>query len=274
MSEKQFKLAICQIRTELEQEETMIKAEAMVREAAAAGARFVCLPEMFNCPYTRHYFKLYAKLGHEETVARMSGWAKENGVYLIGGSICELEDDKVYNTCFVFDPEGNVIAKHRKVHMFDIDLPTARFKESDTFSAGSSATTFDTEYGKMGVAICFDGRFPELFRAEALAGAKLIFLPAQFNMTTGPMHWDLMIRSRAVDNQVFFVAASCARYEGFKYLCWGHSSVIEPLGRKLAECDETEQILYCDIDLDLVDEARRGLPLLASLREDVYPLAR
>jgi len=126
----------------------------------------------------------------------------------------------------------------------------------------------------MAVAICFDGRFPELFRQAVMNGAKLIFLPAQFNMTTGPLHWELMIRGRAVDNQVYFAAASAARYEGFKYECWGHSTIADPYGTIIASCDEKEHIIYADIDLDMVDSTRQALPLLASLREDVYPVAR
>lgn len=269
-----FKIAICQIRTELEQEETMLKAEKYVREAAQAGADFVCLPEMFNCPYTQHYFNLYARLGHGAVVERMSAWARENSVYLIGGSICEYEDGKIYNSCFIFDRGGRQIAKHRKVHLFDIDMPEMRFKESNTFTPGNSATTFETEFGTMGAAICFDGRFAEIFRVEAMRGAKVIFLPAQFNMTTGPLHWDLMLRSRAVDNQLFFVGASAARYEGFKYECWGHSSVVDPTGKIIAALDENEGILLCEIDLDEVEDFRARLPIMSGLREDVYDVAR
>lgn len=274
MDSTKFKAAICQIRTELDQRETMEKAGRMVREAAENGANVVCLPEMFNCPYSRDYFRRYAHLGHEDAVREMSRWARENGIVLIGGSLPETEGEKLYNTCFVFDEDGKQIAKHRKVHLFDVDIPGMRFHESHTFTPGEDITVFDTRYGRFGVAICFDVRFPELFRAMAKRGAKMIFLPAQFNMKTGPAHWDLSLRMRAVDNEVFFAGAAAARYEGFAYECWGHSAFIDPYGVVLSKCDEKERILYTEIDLSRVETVREQLPTFNRLREDVYPVAK
>ena len=132
---------------------------------------------------------------------------------------------------------------------------------------------FDTRYGKMGAAVCFDVRFPELFRAMAVQGAQMIFLPAQFNLTTGPAHWEMSLRMRAVDNEVFLVGAAAARYEGFSYECWGHSAVVDPLWEVLASCDEKEQTIYADIDLDRIDEVRAQLPTFLHLRRDVYQVA-
>jgi predicted amidohydrolase len=186
----------------------------------------------------------------------------------------EREGDKLYNTCFVFDEDGIQIAKHRKVHLFDVDIPGMRFHESHTFTPGEDITVFDTRYGRFGVAICFDVRFPELFRAMAKRGAKMIFLPAQFNMKTGPAHWDLSLRMRAVDNEVFFAGAAAARYEGFAYECWGHSAFIDPYGVVLSKCDEKERILYTEIDLSRVETVREQLPTFNRLREDVYPVAK
>ena len=269
-----MKIAVCQLRTELEQDITLAKAEKMVYEAAANGAHIVALPEMFNCPYSKGYFRPVAALGHEKTVNALSRWARENRIILIGGSIPETEGDKIYNTAFVFDQQGNQIARHRKAHLFDVDLPGMRFKESETFTPGNEITVFDTSYGRMGVAVCFDVRFAEMFRAMANRGAQIIFLPAQFNMTTGPAHWDLQLRCRAVDNEVFFVAAAAARYEGFDYQCWGHSMVIDPYGTVLAQADEKEQIIYADVDLGRLDEVRRQLPTFLHLREDLYDVAK
>lgn len=273
MSDKKFKLAVCQIRTELSQADTMAKAEHMVREAGANGAQVVCLPEMYNCPYSKEYFKKYAALGHESAVAAMSEWAKDCGIVLVGGSIPETDGGKIYNTCFVFDKTGAMIAKHRKVHLFDVDVPGMRFRESSTFSPGSDITVFDTEFGRMGAAICYDVRFPELFRAMAMRGAEIIILPAQFNTATGPKHWDLALKSRAVDNEVFFVGASAAKYDGFAYESWGHSAVIDPYGDIIAQCGFDEGIIYADIDLNRVDEVRRRLPTFLRLRQDVYTIA-
>lgn len=265
-------IAIIQLRTELDQDETLEKAAALVREAAAKGAELVVLPEMWSCPYSKGYFKKYAVLGHERAWAAMSSWARELGIYLVGGSVPEAENGRLYNSCFVFNDRGEQIARHRKVHLFDVDLPGMSFKESDTFDPGEEITVFDTPWGKMGCAICFDLRFPELFRAMALKGAKLIFLPAQFNMKTGPAHWELSLRARAVDCQVFVAAAAAARYEGFDYECWGHSMLVDPYGIILAQADEKEQILYSQVDLGRIEEVRSMLPTSTRLRSDVYRL--
>lgn len=269
-----MKIAVCQMKTELDKALSMAKAERMVCKAANNGADIAVLPEMFNCPYDKQYFKPFAKAENGESVAAMSEWARANGIILVGGSIPEKCGDKLYNTCFVFDENGEIIAKHRKAHLFDVDIEGGiRFKESNNFEAGNEITVFDTRFGKMGVMVCFDIRFPELSRAMANRGAQVIFCPAQFNMTTGPRHWELSIRARAMDNELFFVGASAARYEGFSYECWGHSTVASPFGMVVATCDEKEQILYCDLDLNEVEKTRKQLPTFLHLREDMYTVA-
>ena len=268
-----LKLAILQLRTELDRGSTMEKTARMLREAAEQGAKMAVLPEMFNCPYAGKYFRDFAAQGHEETVEALSELARENRIWLAGGSVPEREGERLYNTCFIFDDRGELIARHRKIHLFDIEAPGMRFRESNTFSPGREITVFDTPWGKMGAAICFDVRFPELFRAMARRGARLILLPAQFNMTTGPVHWESTLRIRAVDNEVFLAAASAARYEGFSYECWGHSLVSDPWGTLIAAADEKEQLLYADIDFARVEEVRRQLPTFLHLREDVYEVA-
>ncbi len=268
-----YNLAVCQLKTELVYEETMEKAAAMIRNAAAAGADVVVLPEMFSCPYERSFFHKAAERGHQGTCRVLSELAKEKELLLIGGSVPETEDGKLYNSSFVFDRNGELLARHRKIHLFDVDLPDMRFHESHTFSPGSEITVFDTEFGRMGLAVCFDVRFPELFRAMARRGAELICLPAQFNMTTGPAHWEATLRMRAVDNEVFFAGAAAARSEGFSYECWGHSMILDPFGVSLAEADEKEQILLAEIDRNRVAEVRAQLPTFLHLREDLYTVA-
>ena len=169
-----FQTALCQMRTELDDALTMDKAEDMVRKAAQNGAQVVCLPEMFSCPYDNAYFA-GGKARQRETVASLSAWARANRVILIGGSIPEEENGRLYNTSFIFNGSGEMIARHRKIHLFDVDLPGMRFQESASFSAGEEITVFDTPFGRFGVAICFDVRFPELFRAMARRGAEMIF---------------------------------------------------------------------------------------------------
>ncbi len=270
-----FKIAVIQLRTELDKALTMAKAERMIKQAASDGAKAIVLPEMWSCPYSKEYFHVFADAERGETVEAMSRWARENEIILVGGSVPERADGKLYNTCFVFDKSGKQIARHRKIHLFDVDIEGGiRFKESNSFAAGEDISVFDTEYGKMGVLICFDIRFPELVRAMAKRGAEVIFCPAQFNMTTGPKHWELTVRARAMDNELYFVGASAARYLGFDYECWGHSAVAGPFGMIEAECDESEQIMYCDIDLNEVDSVRRQLPTFLHLREDIYTVSK
>ena len=180
-----FKIGLCQMMGSMDKKESMAKAKSMVEEAAAGGAQVVVLPEMWNTPYSNDYFREYAEPEDGETVKFMAQLAKDNDIYLIGGSISELDGEKVYNTSFSFDRKGNVIGKHRKVHLFDIDVEGGiRFMESDTLTPGDKTTVIDTEYCRIGVAICYDVRFPELSRNMALEGAKVIVLPAAFNMTT------------------------------------------------------------------------------------------
>ena len=273
MSKDKFNLAVCQLRTELVYGETMAKAEAMLRDAAAAGADVAVLPEMFSCPYDRRYFRTFAEMGHEDSCRRLADWARKYHLLLIGGSVPEVDGELLYNTSFVFNAEGQQLARHRKIHLFDVDLPGMHFHESHTFTPGSDITVFDSEFGRVGVAICFDVRFPELFRAMARRGAELICLPAQFNMTTGPAHWEATMRMRAVDNELFFVAASAARFEGFSYECWGHSLILDPYGTALAAADEKEQLLLAEVNRARIAEVRAQLPTFLHLREDIYSVA-
>ena len=273
MSDTSLCIGLCQLRTELEQSRTMEKAAAMVRAAAEQGAQIVALPEMYSTPYAPQYFREALAQGHEQLTAAMSAWARDNGVVLVGGSVPERADGKLYNTCFVFDRGGRQIARHRKAHLFEVDLPDMRFSERRHFEEGREITTFPTPWGTMGVAVCFDLRFPELFRAMANRGARVVFLPAQFNTVTGPAHWELSLRARALDNEIFLAACSAARYEGFSYECWGHSLVADPFGRVLREADETEQLLLCELDLARIDEVRAQLPTFLHLRRELYAVA-
>lgn len=266
-----FKIGLCQIKGSFDKNKSMETARTAVLEAARNGAQVVSLPEMWNCPYSNDYFREYAESEDGETVHFLSELAAEADVYLIGGSIPELDDGRVYNTSFSFDRKGKIIGKHRKVHLFDIDVKGGiRFMESDTLTAGEEMTVIDTEYGRIGVAICYDVRFPEWFRKMTLAGAKLIVLPAAFNLTTGPAHWDLTMRARALDNQVYFAANSPARDMEGPYQAYGNSCIASPWGEFIAHGDENECIIYGDIDSDYVDSIREQLPLLKHRRPELY----
>ncbi len=234
----------------------------------------ICLPEMWNCPYQTELFPEYAEPEFGDTWLAMSTLARKTGKYIVGGSIPESDDHgHVFNTCYVFDRTGNQIGKHRKVHLFDIFVTGKQvFKESDTLTGGDAFNTFDTEWCKMGVNICFDIRFPESSRIPALNGAKVIFNPAAFNMTTGPVHWTLGFRQRAIENQVYMVGTSAARNPEAGYVAYGHSIVTDPWGNIVMEMDEKPGIGKAVLDLDYIEEVRQKLPLLSARRTDIYEL--
>lgn len=266
-----FRLAICQMTGSPDKENNIARADEFMRKAAKGGAEIVVMPEMWNCPYSNDYFRKFAEPSDGRCVNFMSELAKELRVYIIGGTIAELEGNKVYNTSFCFDRDGKIIGRHRKVHLFDIDVNGKfRFMESDTLTAGKDMTIIDTEFGKIGVAVCYDVRFPEWFRMMALAGAKLMVLPAAFNTTTGPAHWDVTMRARAVDNQVYFAAAAPARDDNGIFKAYGNSCIIDPWAEFVARADEKECIIFGDIDFDYVDSVRRQLPLLKHRRPELY----
>ena len=270
-TEMTFQLALCQMRVSMDKKQNLATAESMIRKAAANGAKVVSLPEMFNCPYSNEYFREYAETETGETVRFLSALAKELRLYLIGGSIPELSGDKVYNTNFSFNKDGEIIGKHRKIHLFDIDVTGGiRFMESETLTPGEDMTLIDTEFGKIGVAICYDIRFPELFRKMTLAGARLVILPGAFNMTTGPAHWELTIRARALDNQIYFAAVSPARDTKGPYQAYGNSCVANPWGELCGKTDAGESIVYTEIDFEYVDDIRSQLPLLKHRKPALY----
>ena len=212
--------------------------------------------------------------------------AQEHGVWIVGGSVPERdEQDKIYNTCLVFNPDGKVVAKHRKVHLFDIDVPGGiTFFESETLSPGNSLTSFETPWCPIGLGICYDIRFPAyamLLRQET--GCKILIYPGAFNMTTGPAHWELLQRARALDNQCFVLTCSQARAEPPPedskgkyphYTAWGHSSAISPWGDILATTDEREDVVVVDLDLSKVSSTRQSIPISKQTRGDLYKLSR
>jgi len=265
-------MTVAQLQTHVyaDKKKNLSALPALLSQAKDAGADFVCLPEMFACPYETPNFPIYAEEEGKETWKTLSDLAKEYQVYLSAGSVPELFDGKIYNTAYVFDRSGRQIARHRKIHLFDIDVKGGQsFKESDTLTAGTQPTVFDTEFGKMGLCICFDFRFPELARRMVLDGANVIFVPAAFNMTTGPAHWEVLFRSRAVDNQVFTFGTAPARDRRASYHSWGHSIAVAPWGNILNQMGAKPGIQITSIDLDEVSAIRDQLPLLKGRMENM-----
>lgn len=273
---EKIKIAAIQMPTVADKMENVRTVKTYLEKIKDENPDFVILPEMFCCPYQTENFPIYAEKEGGPVWQQLSGYAKQYGIYLIGGSMPEKDaEGNVYNTSYIFDREGKQIGKHRKVHLFDIDIKGGQtFKESDTLTAGDSDTVFDTEFGKMGVMLCFDIRFPELSRMMVNDGARIVFVPAAFNMTTGPAHWELSFRTRALDNQIYMVGCAPARDVSAGYISWGHSIVTDPWGRVIDMLDEKKGILLAELDMDYEEQVREELPLLKSRRKDMYKLEK
>jgi omega-amidase len=258
-----LKLGLCQMMVTGSKQDNLKIAVDMLKTCSNNKVNIAILPEMFNCPYDISKFWVFAEdLENSETVSVISSAAKYNDMYVVAGSIPELCEGHIYNTCLIFDRTGAIIGKHRKIHLFDIDIKNGiRFKESDVLSSGNQITVIPTEYCKIGIAICFDIRFSKLYGEMSKAGAKLFITPGAFNMTTGPAHWELLIRARALDNQVFHAAVSSARNTEANYVAYGNSMLCDAWGRVLNRADEKEQIVFADIDLDMVNSIRAQIPL-------------
>ncbi|KAI7831286.1 carbon-nitrogen hydrolase [Gamsiella multidivaricata] len=271
---KPCRLALVQLAVTADKDANLANARTHVLEAASNGANLIVLPECFNSPYGTKFFPEYAESAKDgPSVKALSAMAKEAKAYLIGGSIPEHDptDDNIYNTCTVYNPEGEKIATHRKVHLFDIDVPgKIRFQESETLTAGNHLTHVDTDFGKIGVGICYDIRFPEPAMIAARQGCFAMIYPGAFNMTTGPLHWELLQRARAVDNQIFVAACSPARDLDASYHAWGHSTIVGPAGDVLQTMEEKQGIIYADLDQTMMTEFRQSIPLTTQRRFDLY----
>ena len=269
-----IKIALCQMNVVDNKEENLNKASSMIAEGVDENADFIVLPEMFNCPYSNDKFIEYCEEEKDSpTLTRMSALAREHNVYILAGSIPEKEGNKLFNTSYLFDKSGNIIAKHRKMHLFDIDVKDRiTFKESDVLTAGDEFTIADTEFGKVGIGICYDIRFPELARIMVEKGALILFYPGAFNMTTGPAHWELLFKSRALDNQVYCIGVAPALNEDASYHSFGHSIIANPWGDIIAEADTNEELIIGEIDLSEIKKIREELPLLKNKRRDLYEI--
>lgn len=312
-------LAICQFPVGELKEANLETAETYIQQAAEK-AQVVVLPEIWNGPYAASEFPKFAEhvpenpsqaadLEESPSVKLMMEAAKRHGIYLIGGSIAERDENgKIYNCSLTFGPSGELLARHRyvvsnsffyvfakltrqkhelfitfvsllinvrcrKVHLFDIDIPgKITFRESETLTAGASPTLFDTPYGRFAVGICYDMRFPQLASMLRKEGADYIIYPGAFNLTTGPLHWELLLRARALDNQCFVAGASQARNASASYQAWGHSSIVNPWGEVEATTEENPDIVYAVLDTVQVDKVREQIPVSYQLRPDIYTL--
>jgi predicted amidohydrolase len=267
-----FKAAAVQMRSGTSVERNAKALEEMVREAAARGARYIQTPEMTGA-LMRNKEELRASLKPEEQdliAATARRLASELGIYLhIGSTAIARPDGKVANRAFLFDPSGALLATYDKIHMFDVDLDNGEsWRESATYEPGQSAAIADLPFARLGFAVCYDLRFPQLFRAEALAGAEVLTVPAAFTRQTGEAHWHVLLRARAIENGAWVVAAAQGGTHEDGRETFGHSLIVDPWGKIVAEADGNEPgIILADIDTAASASARAKIPNLKNARE-------
>lgn len=268
---KDFKIATCQMNVVDNKDTNIEHAIQLIKKASSNGAKLITLPEMFNTPYDNSKFIEYCE---EETTSKtlnsMQDIAREENIYLQSGSIPEKESNHLYNTAYLINPKGKIIGKHRKMHMFDIDTDNMKFTESDTLTPGDSVTTIKTPLANISIAICYDIRFPELWTLMNKNNTDIILLPGAFNKTTGPLHWETLIKARAIDNQCYVVATSPSQIENPYYVAWGHSMIVNPWGKIIAKAHENEEILYANITQSSLNSVRNQIPVLTNRRNDIY----
>ena len=275
-----IKIALCQMNVVDNKEKNIEKAIQMIKESKKQGADLAVLPEMFNCPYENEKFIEYAEeLSDSKTLKEISNIAKEENIHVLAGSIPELErnnekdTESIYNTAVFFENNGKLVGKHRKMHLFDIDVKgKVYFKESDTLSAGNDFTVIETDLATIGIGICYDIRFVELSRIMALNGAEILIFPGAFNLTTGPAHWQLLFRSRALDNQVYTIGVAPALDKDASYNSYGHSIAVNPWGEVIEELGFDEDLKTVKIDLDEIKRIREEIPVLKNRRTDLYEI--
>eukprot|EP01084_Bolivina_argentea_P168685 292480_1 len=294
MTSNTFKLGLCQIMVGDDKQQNLKTACNAIQEAVNKGADIIVLPEIFNSPYSNDSFPVYCEPVPEVNTSlsqinqttspstyMLSNAAKSHNKYIIGGSIPEqiYENDvkKLYNTCLIFNQNGDIIGKYRKMHLFDINVPgKMTFYESKTLTGGNDYCVINIngitkDSFKIGIAICYDLRFSELAEIYRQKGCSMIIYPAAFNTTTGPLHWELLQRARATDNQLYIATCSPARnYDSSGYPVYGYSTIVDPWAKVIDKLDENKGILIQDIDLDVVNHMRESIPIWKQKRYDMY----
>jgi deaminated glutathione amidase len=247
----------------------LAEAERWLREAARRGARLVALPEVFIWRGEKKREREFAEPLTGASAARMALLARELAIFLLAGSILEAmpNSEKVYNTSLLFAPSGELLASYRKIHLFDVDLANGvSLRESATREHGASVTVAKTELGALGLTVCYDLRFPELYRGLAVEGADLIFVPSAFTAFTGQAHWEPLLRARAIENQAYVIAPNQFGKSPKSFETHGHSMIVDPWGKIIAEIADGAGIISAEIDLDYLAKVRAELPSLRHRR--------
>lgn len=272
---KDFILSVAQWPVSRDRDRNLTLARRHILEAGAAARRaalpgLCLLPEMFQTPYELEELARREEAPEGPSLAALREAAREAGVHVVGGSFCEKDGPSRYNSAFVVGADGGVLGRHRKIHLFDVSLPQVTLQESSVLSAGEAPLVLELPFCRLGVAICYDLRFPAIFERFEALGVDVVAIPAAFSRTTGRAHWHLLLRTRAVDHQVYLAAACPAPDEGSTYVAYGHSLIVDPWGDVLAELGEDEASTSIPVSAARLETVRRQLPVLAHRRHDLY----
>jgi deaminated glutathione amidase len=252
--------------------ENLDTAERLIRSAASSGAGLIALPELWNCHGLEDVYRENAEPVPGPTTEFLGGLAQELGVYLLGGSILEgtSQSAKLHNTSTFFEPDGKMSAIYRKIHLFDVKAPDREYLESRTIAAGTEIVTAKAGATTIGLSVCYDVRFPELYRLLALRGAEVLAVPAAFTLQTGKDHWELLLRARAVENQAYVVAPAQWGRKADGRWTYGRSMIIDPWGTVLSQCPDRDGYALASLDLDYLDRFRKEFPALKNRRPEAY----
>ena len=263
-----FKVASIQIASSPNVDANLLQIKNYIDYASKEGVKLAVLPENFSmmAKEDADYLSIKEELGKGKIQSFLSKIAKENSMWIIGGTI-PIESDKknkVYSTCIAYDSDGKMVDYYHKIHLFDVDIPEKdeKYRESDIFTKGSKVKIIDTPFCKIGLAVCYDVRFPELFRKFSLEGACLVTLPSAFTAVTGKAHWEYLLKSRAIENLSYLVSSAQGGHHISGRETYGHSMIINPWGSELAKIDNGSGVIISDIDLNYLTSIRKNFPCL------------
>ena len=268
-----IRVACVQMTSRTDKAANLETAERLVAQAASAGADVVVLPEKWNAIGDSALYHATAELldGGESVVA-MSEWARRHGITLVGGSIAERREgrEKLSNTSLVFDPDGQIVALYRKIHLFDVEVGGVVYRESEAEEPGEEPVVAEAEDWKIGLSVCYDVRFPELYRILALDGAQLVTVPAHFTTPTGKDHWHVLLRARAIENQLYVAAAAQIGETLPGKPAYGRSLIVDPWGLVVAQAPDEETVISAELDRAHLEDIRVKLPSLANRQSSAY----
>jgi predicted amidohydrolase len=268
-----IRVACVQMTSRQDKAANLVRAESLVARAASTGADVVVLPEKWNLIGSADDYRAAAEpLDGGPSVEAMSRWARSLGITLVGGSITEQREgrEKLSNTSCIFDPEGALVAVYRKIHLFDVEVAGQIYRESEAEEPGTEPVVARVEDWAVGLSVCYDVRFPELYRILALEGAELATVPAHFTTPTGKDHWHVLLRARAIENQYYVAAAGQVGETLPGKPAYGRSLVVDPWGIVLAQAPDEETVITAEIDRARLREIRAKLPSLANRQADAY----